>query len=42
VLNSLVGFYLLPEWTYIFALLAIIAVLSTRPSGLLGKVILRD
>lgn len=42
VLNSLVGFYLLPEWTYIIALLAIVAVLLTRPSGLLGKVILRD
>lgn len=42
VLNSLVGFYLLPELTYIVALLVIIAVLLTRPSGLLGKVILRD
>lgn len=42
VLNSLVGFYLLPEWTYIFALLAMVAVLLTRPSGLLGRVITRD
>lgn len=42
VLSSLVGFYLLPEITYIFSLLAIIAVLLTRPAGLLGRVILRD
>lgn len=42
MLNSLAGFYLGPELTYIFALLAIVAVLLTRPSGLLGKVILRD
>ncbi|MCL6634612.1 MAG: branched-chain amino acid ABC transporter permease [Peptococcaceae bacterium] len=42
VLNAVVGFYLRPEWTYIFALMAIVAVLLYRPSGLFGKVILRD
>lgn len=42
ILNSLAGFYLMPQWTYITALLAITAVLLTRPSGLLGRVILRD
>ncbi|MCL6558765.1 MAG: branched-chain amino acid ABC transporter permease [Firmicutes bacterium] len=42
VLSSLVGFYLLPEWSYILALLAIILVLLNRPSGLLGRAIRGD
>ncbi|WP_027717698.1 branched-chain amino acid ABC transporter permease [Desulfovirgula thermocuniculi] len=37
-----VSFYLAAQWSYVFALAAIVLVLLTRPHGLLGKTIKRD
>lgn len=42
VMLSLAGYYLLPQWSYLLALIVIIGVLLTRPSGLLGRVVRRD